>query len=327
VAIFRKNPRSRGSRETRLFFATDVHGSDVCFKKFINAGRFYGASHLIMGGDITGKSIVTIERTGNGWSTTFREHAYTCTTEAELASLVQAIRDSGQYPFVGERDEIDALVDDAYRAGVFTAAVVSGIQRWMEIAAERLNGSGIQCYVTPGNDDFWEIDAVIERSGVVQLVEGRRVHLDDRHEMITTGYSNPTPWHTEREVSENELEARLESMWREVEDPVNAIAVIHAPPVETALDEAPELTDDLAIRRGPGGLRMMHVGSSAVREWIERRQPLCGLHGHVHESKGSELLGRTLCLNPGSEYSEGVLAGAIVTLADGRVVSHQFISG
>jgi Icc-related predicted phosphoesterase len=314
-------------RELRLFFATDIHGSDVCFKKFVNAGRFYNASHLIMGGDITGKSLVTIERSNGSWSTTFREHRHVCTTESELEALVQAIRDSGQYPFVGESDEIAALADPDHRAAVFTEAVVSGIQRWMEIAAARLDDTGIECFVTPGNDDFWEIDPVLERAEAVHFVEGRRVRLGDRHEMITTGYSNETPWKTERELGEDELEARLERLWEEVEDPANTVAVFHAPPRDTALDEAPELDADLTLKSGPGGIRMTHVGSSAVRASIERHQPLCGLHGHVHESKGTELLGRTLCLNPGSEYGEGILAGALVTLGDRRVVSHQFISG
>jgi Icc-related predicted phosphoesterase len=116
-------------------------------------------------------------------------------------------------------------------------------------------------------------------------------------------------------------------MWAQVKNPANAIAVIHVPPLGTALDLAPELGPDLNLKMSAGGPRMTHVGSSAVRAWIEETQPLCGLHGHVHESKAAENLGRTLCLNPGSEYSNGVLLGALVALGDGRVMSHQFVSG
>jgi len=316
-----------GAGATRLFFATDIHGSDRCFKKFLNAGRFYGATHLIMGGDITGKSLVPILRHSGGWTTRFREHDYACSTEEELSRLVQAIRDTGQYPFVGDDDEIEALADDARRADVFDRVVVDGMRRWMDLAAERLGGTGIQCYVTPGNDDFYSIDDVIRDAAEVHFVEGECVSLDGVHEMITTGYSNPTPWNTERELGEEDLALRLESMWARVRDPENAVAVIHAPPVNTALDEAPELGHDLSLKRGPGGLTMTHVGSSAVRDWVERAQPLCGLHGHVHESKATESIGRTLCVNPGSEYGDGVLAGSIIVLGDGHVVSHQFVSG
>jgi uncharacterized protein len=328
MPLFRRNRGGyRADSGTRVFFATDIHGSDLCFKKFINAGKFYGATHLVMGGDITGKSIIAVEETRHGWMANFREHDYVCTTSSELANVLQAIRDSGQYPFVCQQDELAALEDEGYRATVFTRLVVEGIQRWMDIATDRLGHTQIQCYVTPGNDDFWEIDPIIVAAPAVHFVEGQCVSLDGVHEMITTGYSNPTPWETEREVTEEEFALKLEEMWAKVQDPENAVAVIHAPPINTALDQAPELGSDLSLKRGAGGLKMSHVGSSAVRMWLEHAQPLCGLHGHVHESKGTESIGRTLCLNPGSEYGEGILAGALIVLGRGRVVSHQFVTG
>jgi uncharacterized protein len=328
MAFLRRRRDGNGASDaTRLFFATDIHGSDRCFKKFLNAGRFYGATHLIMGGDITGKTLVPIREHAGGWSAHFREHDYLCSTPEELDRLVQSIRDVGQYPYVATDHEIEALADDAHRAEVFDRVVVEGMRRWMGLAEERLSGTGIQCYVTPGNDDFLSIDAVIRDAPGVHFVEGECVSLDGVHEMITTGYSNPTPWNTERELSEEDLGARLEEMWAKVTDPENAVAVIHPPPANTALDEAPELGEDLSLKSGPGGLKLTHVGSAAVRDWVERSQPLIGLHGHVHESKATESIGRTLCVNPGSEYTEGLLAGSIVVLGNGRVVSHQFVSG
>ena len=50
---------------TRIYFATDVHGSEICWKKFISAGKFYEANILILGGDMTGKAIVPIMAQGN----------------------------------------------------------------------------------------------------------------------------------------------------------------------------------------------------------------------------------------------------------------------
>ena len=318
---------SGGQERTLIFFATDIHGSDLCFRKFLNAGKFYGATHLIVGGDITGKSLIPIRRTSQGWSAHFAGRDQAPATKQELADLVQAIRDVGQYPLVGEPDELDALADEQHRARAFTRAVLDGMERWMSLADERLDGTGIQCYVTPGNDDFWEIDDVIRASRAVQFVEGQCVRIDDRHEMLTTGYSNITPWRTEREVDEAALAKRLDGMWESVADPANLLAVIHVPPVGTALDVAPELGPELELKMGSGGMKMTHVGSSAVRTWIEERQPLCGLFGHVHESKAAEPLGRTLCLNPGSEYTAGVLAGALIALGDGSVKSYQFVTG
>ncbi len=72
---------------------------------------------------------------------------------------------------------------------------------------------------------------------------------------------------------------------------------------------------------------MVSVGAVAVRNAIEKYKPLLGLHGHIHESKASEHLGRTLILNPGSEYGEGILRGVLVDLDDKKIQSHLFVQG
>src|SRR6266568_2674048 len=63
---------NRLSRRTTIFFATDIHGSERCFIKFINAAKFYQADVLILGGDITGKAMVPIVRQANGASIRYR---------------------------------------------------------------------------------------------------------------------------------------------------------------------------------------------------------------------------------------------------------------
>lgn len=78
---------------------------------------------------------------------------------------------------------------------------------------------------------------------------------------------------------------------------------------------------------GAGQMIMKSVGSVAVREAIEQYQPLIGLHGHIHESRGATRIGRTVCVNPGSEYGEGILRGVIVEIEGDRVRSHQFAAG
>jgi uncharacterized protein len=320
----RKGPRRGG---TKLFFATDVHGSDRCFRKFLNAGTFYGARHLVLGGDITGKSLIPVERTATGWRATHGDHRYVDMTDAECAELEQRIRDNGDYPIRGERDELEALRDESHREKAFTAAVVAGIERWVALAEERLAGTGIRCFVTPGNDDFWEIDAALQGSDVVEFVEGRCVELDETHEMITTGYSNPTPWETPRELSEEAMSERIEEMFRHVKRPETLVAVLHPPPHDTELDLAPAIDEEFRIRMSGGTPVMAPVGSTAVREFVERRQPLLGLHGHVHDSKAAQKIGRTLCINPGSEYPEGVLCGCVVTLRGEDPPLHQLTVG
>jgi Icc-related predicted phosphoesterase len=310
----------------RLFFATDIHGSDRCFRKFVNAGRFYGVDYLIMGGDITGKSLVPIERTARGFSAQFNDHRYVHIDEEARITLEQNIRDHGQYPYVGDRDELEALEDEEHRDVVFRAAVVDGIRRWVRLAEERLEGSGIRCFITPGNDDYFDIDEPLRESNVVEFVDGTTVRLDE-HEMLTCGYSNITPWGSPRELPEEEMLERLNGMASMVQDSENLIVVIHPPPFDTPLDHAPAIDDEFVVQMESGAPKLVPVGSTAVRAFVESQQPLLGLHGHVHESKAAECIGRTLCINPGSEYTEGTLAGAIVTLGDRRVVAHQLIVG
>ena len=323
--LTRKRKSRAPSEGARLFFVTDIHGSDRCFRKFLNAAVFYDAQYLVLGGDITGKTLVPIERTARGYRARFRDHDYADLDDGGLAELEQRIRDGGQYPVVGERDELLALEDEGRRDEAFKRAVVESVTRWMRLAEERLAGTGVRCFVTPGNDDFFEIDEPLRASSRVEFVEGRCVSLEG-YEMITTGYSNITPWDSPRELDEDALRARIDAMYADVADPERLIAVLHPPPYGTELDQAPALDGELRVQHTGGQANMTSVGSTAVRDFVLERQPLLALHGHVHESRGAALLGRTLCLNPGSEYTEGILAGALVTLADGAIASHQFVS-
>jgi Icc-related predicted phosphoesterase len=313
----------------RILFATDVHGSERCFRKFINAGSLYKVDYLIMGGDITGKLLVPIVRHPNGtYDSRYGDDRVSGIDETGVAALKERIRGFGHYFVVVSPDELHELqTDEARRDVVFREAVRRSVEDWVALAEDRLRGTGIRCFVAPGNDDFLSIDSALESSEIVEFAENRVIDLDETHQMITTGYSNPTPWDTERELPEDELRARIEGMAVSVRDPSNMIAVLHPPPFRSTLDDAPELSDDLGMTLTGTGVSMAPVGSTAVRAFVETTQPLLGLHGHVHEGKGTVMIGRTLCINPGSDYTEGTLSAAIVNIADGRIVSNQFVSG
>lgn len=321
-----RRSRDRG-RGVRLFFVTDIHGSERCFRKFLNAGAFYDVDYLILGGDITGKTLVPVQRSARGWTINFRDHRYVDVDDEEARAIEQQIRDVGQYPVRGDRDELEALHDEGLREQAFHTAMVASVTRWGDLAAERLAGSRIRCFVAPGNDDYFEVDKPLERAEAIEFAENRCIRLDARHEMITTGYSNITPWESPREMDEDALGERIEGMFGQVEDPENLIAVLHPPPRGTDLDQAAEIDADFKVQMEAGVPKLIPVGSSAVRDFILTRQPLLGLHGHVHESKGEQFLGRTLCINPGSEYTEGTLCGALISIGDCKVLTHQLVVG
>jgi Icc-related predicted phosphoesterase len=145
----------------------------------------------------------------------------------------------------------------------------------------------------------------------VTFAEGKVLDLGG-FSMVSMGWTNPTPWDTFREAPEDELAEKIEAVAQHVPDMGRTIFNFHAPPYGTGLDEAPAL--DETLRPTHGGAVMKPVGSMAVRDAINKHQPLLSVHGHIHESRGMKKMGRTLALNPGSVYGDGVLQGAVIEL-------------
>jgi Icc-related predicted phosphoesterase len=309
----------------RIFFATDLHGSEMCWRKFLNAAKFYDADVLICGGDMTGKAIVPIVEEDGRFTLTMAGQTQTV-GPGEVGDVEAQIRRKGYYPLRVTPERLAELDGDAdTRIHTFQEVMLDGVQRWMDMAKDKLGGSGVRVFVCPGNDDEMEVDDVVRKSEMVQLGEGQLVEIDG-FSMISTGWSNHTPWNTHREETEEQLGERIEAMAMQIKDPSHAIFNLHCPPYKSGLDEAPAIDADLKLLHGGRALRP--VGSTAVRESIEKHQPLLSLHGHIHESKGAVKLGKTLAINPGSSYEEGMLMGAIIQLDPKKgVKSYQLVNG
>jgi Icc-related predicted phosphoesterase len=311
-----------------IFFATDLHGSNVCFKKFVNAGKFYGAEVLILGGDVTGKMVVSVCRQENGsYLSSFAGKEMRLQSEDEVESFERRIADMGFYPRRMTEAEFDEVRDDPGRQErLFHELTRERIEEWIEYARPRLLEQGVKCFAAPGNDDGFFVDELLAGSGVIELLEGRVVEIDGL-EMLSTGWSNETPWKTERECTETELKERILSMVEKLRDPRASIFNIHVPPQGTNLDQCPKLDEELRPVSSGGNPVMTSAGSAAVRELIEAYQPVLGLHGHIHEGRGKTKLGRTICVNPGSVYSEGVLNGSLIRIKNGEIQDVQLTQG
>ncbi len=312
---------------TKLFFATDIHGSDICWIKFLNAGKFYEADRLILGGDMTGKAVVpVVHQGGSNYKVTLLEQEFQITNEAELQDMIKRVRSRGYYPYMTDPDEISELEKNPERiSAIFKQEVLKVVQQWMDLADKKLDGTDLKVFCSPGNDDMDEVDDIIRSSRRVLLVEGQVTPLDSNHEMIASGWSNRTPWNTEREEDEDQLQVRYEAMITQLKDPHNAVFNIHVPPYKSGLDEAPELDKDL--RPVLAGNSMIPVGSKALRTAIEKAQPLLSLHGHIHEGRGTTRIGKTLCINPGSMYEQGTLLGTLVSLGKNKIENYVLTSG
>ncbi|MBI5933037.1 MAG: metallophosphoesterase [Chloroflexi bacterium] len=311
----------------KIFFATDIHGSDICWLKFLNAGKFYGVDVLILGGDMTGKAIVpVIHQGGTKYRMILLQQPFDAANETELQNMMKRVRSRGYYPYITNPDEIQELEKTPDKIhDIFHSEVLKVAQQWMDIADKKLDGTDMKVYCSPGNDDMFEVDEIVRASKRVVLSEGEVIPLNEHHEMISSGWSNVTPWRTHREETEDLLKVRYEAMTSRLKDARNAIFNIHVPPHKSNLDEAPELDENL--RPKMAGQALKPVGSTALRKAIETHQPLLGLHGHIHEGRGASRIGKTLCINPGSMYEQGTLLGAIVTLGKNKVQDYVLTSG
>jgi uncharacterized protein len=312
---------------TTIFFATDIHGSDICWSKFLNAGKFYNADQLILGGDMTGKAVVPFVHMGErNYRITLLEQVFDVSTDDELTDMKKRVRSRGYYPYMTTPDEIAELEKDPDRVSeIFLAEVLKVVEQWMDLADKKLAGTGMTVYCCPGNDDMDEVDAIIQASKSVVLAESRVTNLNSGHEMIASGWSNRTPWDTHREEDEDQLKVRYDAMIAQLKDPRNSIFNIHVPPYKSNLDEAAELDENL--RPKMAGQALKPVGSTALRKAIEETQPLLGLHGHIHEGRGVSRIGETLCINPGSMYEQGTLLGTIVRLGKRKVEDYVLTTG
>ena len=302
----------------------------MCWRKFVAAADFYGADVLILGGDFTGKLVTPIVASGGGrYQARFLGKDHLLNSD-DLERFERRVSDSGFYPIQMDADEYGALQSDTARVdALFERLIVDRLVQWIKYAAEKLDGKGVRILTAPANDDPYYIDQTIAEHGgdVFVNVEDQVVELAPGHEMISTGYTNRTPWDTPREHDEDVIAAHIGQMAARLERPETAVFNLHPPPHGTKLDLAPKLDEHLSVVTSAGATVMEHVGSHAVADALDRHQPLLSLHGHIHESAGQIRIGRTTAINPGSEYGEGVLRGALVRIGEGRIHSYQATSG
>jgi Icc-related predicted phosphoesterase len=299
----------------RIYFTSDLHGSRKCWLKFLATPKYYEADVIIMGGDITGKFIVPIIHRPNGRvEATFMGIKRRLKKEKDIERLKLQIANSGQYAVDMTPEEYEQYSEDPTRLdALFEKLLLERVEQWLELADERLRGQDVRCFVSAGNDDLFEVDEVLAKSEVIENHDGQIIDLGDGFEMFGLGYANMTPWNCPRDISEEELAVKIDELASRISSMDRAIFDIHVPPYGTGIDEAPELTEDMQMMMSASGEpQMIPVGSTAVRDAILKYQPMLGLHGHIHESSGIRKVGSTTLVNPGSEYAEGILRGALI---------------
>ncbi|MGZ8564000.1 MAG: metallophosphoesterase family protein, partial [Candidatus Limnocylindria bacterium] len=233
---------------TRILFATDLHGSSKCFRKFVNAAPIYRADVLVLGGDLAGKAIQTIvHEAGGRWRCRFIGADYVLDDGPDLVALERLIEDHGYYPYRAEPGELEALEAEGKVEPLFARLMEERLKSWLALADDRLRPNGTPIFWMLGNDDPVSLGPLLDAAPWGTHAEGRVVMLDDRHEMMSWGYSNITPWHSHREQTEEQLDAVLHRLAADLKDPESAVVNVHVPPFGTQLDDAPVLDADLRV--------------------------------------------------------------------------------
>lgn len=335
--------RARGPRDAlaspivakpfRVYVCSDIHASERTWRKFLNAmkANVYRADAALIAGDLTGKALVPVVRSDSApasWSATVLGQKRIARNEAELAELERSIADLGYYSVVVTATERQAMeADPALVKARFREQIVARLRAWLALASERLEGSGVPVYLMPGNDDEFDIDPILAESTYCRNVNEQVIELTPWHQLVSMGWSSPTPWSTPRELPEEEFLDRLSGLLQGVRDPRKTVMMTHVPPYDSGLDTAPLLSPDLRPQVTAGDLMRGPVGSTGVRAAIEQFRPVLGVHGHIHESGGERRIRDTLCVNAGSESSMGVLRGFLVDLGEHGVVKSLRVEG
>jgi uncharacterized protein len=327
MGLLTKLKGGAGGAGFRCFFATDIHGSERCFRKFLAAARVYEADVLLLGGDIAGKAIVPMKRVHDDKLAFSYDGHDTVLHEAEAEPTLAKIKDAGFYPRLCSEDEFERLGADAeFRERIFDEIIEAQTRAWCELASERLDES-VRLVITPGNDDPFVIDDVLREASNVDCPERELLELGPIT-LASLGNTNRTPWDTPREYSEDELAAQIDEMLAPAKADANLVFNFHCPPKGTGLDTCAKLDENLTPVVSGGQIEQTAAGSSAVLDAIDRYQPVVGLHGHIHESAGVWRHNGSVCLNPGSDYGNGVLKGALVVFnGDGSYRTHLLTTG
>ena len=325
MAFWKKKAGADGE-SVKVLFTTDLHGSESAFRKFVNAAVTFKADVAVLGGDLTGKALVPVVAADGGHHAEFMGRRLEAATDAELSELERTIRLAGQYPFRTTQEETAWLRDQPEEVDrLFSEAMRRSLESWFDLAEERRGASGSRLYAICGNDDPREIDDILAGHDFVQHVDRQVADLDGDLQIVGFSGANHTPWNSPREYEEEDIKSILEEEIGRLERPERSIWNIHVPPRNSGLDTCPEVRPDLTVVSDGGEPRMIGAGSSAVRELSEAYQPALSVHGHIHESRGISRLGSTVAVNPGSEYTEGILRAAFIRIGP-RGVRAQLLS-
>lgn len=319
-----------------VFFATDLHGSDACFRKLLSLlGRKVKLKKqpdaIVLGGDFICPSLpqrpdvlVHVVKVSDGtYETRYRGQSVVLRNEPELRTFCQTLAATGSYFNVCTTDELYELSEHPKKFNALLLRLqFERARTWVELADRKFGNLHRSIFVTPGHNDPPGIEEVFKASRVFVYCDEQVLQIGGGITLLSVGHSIYTSRHGYREQPEDVLHDTLWSLAEQVPDMGRCAVHTHCPPYGTALDLGYEVDPTTGeAHLDISGAKQQHVGSQAVREFILHFKPLLGLHGFVHPVFAYSRLGTTICFNPGTEYYVPRLRGAYLVLDNGRLTS------
>ena len=310
----------------RILFISDIHSSLSIWEKALDYCANHNVELLILSGDHDGKLFIPIVSTSEGCYAKLHEQSYSFNDINEVKQFRYDKSLYGIYSKEMEITEVEKLRNDsAYLENVFHDVILEHMTMLMNLLTSKILPPNLKIIVSLGNDDPYYLDDLINKYQTDQILIGiNNCFYIDEYCVVNFEYTQPTPWETPRELSENIIEKKIDTLLM-LNRSEYYLFNFHCPPYNTLIDCAPKIDKNFKpVIRG-GELVNSHVGSKAIRRIIEKYQPICSLHGHVHESPGKFNINKTICFNPGSEYERGILRGYIIEIDKHTVVDSWII--
>jgi len=294
----------------KLFYTTDLHGSERTFQKLLEAIRTRTEIDVfILGGDHAGKGFYPKQPIEGGWCIHGPQQASVINSPEKLAIAEERAAFHGAYLVDLPPDEsLNITAPYIVPAAAKHQAIIARAKDWAARLSQAAQESGKKIVITFGNTDPYTLDLVYQKPGLL-VATNSAVDLPNDWKLISVAevpVKNKSK--TERGATEDEIRSRIRKLSGEAHGVNKTIWAIHCPPITTPI----------ATRKKDKGV----FGSYGVFSKISKKGPPLSLHGHIHQPQKRQCrIGRTLCLNPGSRL--GRLDAAIITLEGGRVQRAQ----
>lgn len=278
----------------KILYTADLHGNQILVEKLVKLSNY--SDTLILGGDLCATHFIPI--IDDGSEITLYEFNRAVRLENSKQALIQKEKlfQNGFISWYGSLKNFRKLNKEEYQTKIQ--------EKSLRATLNKLKTSFENILLILGNDDSSALEKNLNKNKNKKVTNlNEKVIKLNGYEFVGFSYVPITPFNTYFELTEFELERRLKPLLSRIKNYSSSVWIFHSPPYNSGLD---------LTAFGP-------VGSKSIKHFIQERQPKLFLCGHIHESPNLVKLGKTICINPGSEPNLGLLKAVLIDLNRMRI--------